>query len=244
MAIKVIEKEGLDQEDLESLKTEVGILQKVDHPNVVKYFETYEDPEKIYLVMEYLNGGELLDTITKTKKNHEALVAEVMERMARALIHIHTLNITHKDIKPDNIMFSSDGTAKLIDFGLSQVTRYQGEKMDVIAGTPYFIAPEVIRGHYGQECDIWSLGVVMYTCLTGKFPFSGLTRDEVFGKIQQGVFDHSKETVKNVSDECIDLMRKMITVNAKQRIKPEEMLKHAWFEKFQSEDHGHDLELD
>lgn len=109
-----------------------------------------------------------------------------MERVSRALIHIHSMNITHKDIKPDNIMFSSDGTTKLIDFGLSQVTRSKGEKMDTIAGTPYFIAPEVIKGNYSQECDIWSLGVVMYTCLTGNFPFAGYSREEVFAKIQAG----------------------------------------------------------
>ena len=119
VAIKVIDKTDLDEDDLESLRNEVGILQKVDHPNIVKYYETYEDHNAIYLVMEFLNGGEILDTITSSKRNIEELVREVMEKMARAMIHINSMNITHKDIKPDNIMFQGDGTPKLIDFGLS-----------------------------------------------------------------------------------------------------------------------------
>lgn len=114
----------------------------------MKYYETYEDTNKIYLVMEYLDGGELVETLAKTKKDHEVIVCEVIEQITRALHHIHSLNITHKDIKPDNIMFAQDGSAKLIDFGLSQITRSQTEKMDTIAGTPYFIAPEVIKGMY------------------------------------------------------------------------------------------------
>lgn len=149
VAIKVIEKLDLDADDIDSLKTEVGVLQKVDHPNIVKYYETYEDTSKLYLVMEYLSGGELIQTVMNSRKGPEVVVANVIEKMSRALIHIHTLNITHKDLKPDNIMFSTDGTPKLIDFGLSQITRYKDEKMDTVAGTPYFLAPEVIRGLYG-----------------------------------------------------------------------------------------------
>jgi calcium-dependent protein kinase len=149
VAVKVINKTEMDDDDLESLKAEVEILQKVDHPNIVKYFETYDDSKNIYLVMEFCSGGELLDTISATKRNHEKVTAEAMEKMVRALIHIHASNITHKDIKPDNIMYDEAGNCKLIDFGLSQQTKTKDEKMDTIAGTPYFIAPEVLNGEYG-----------------------------------------------------------------------------------------------
>jgi calcium-dependent protein kinase len=127
VAVKVINKTNMDEDDLESLRTEVAILQKVDHPNVIKYFETYDDKSKIHLVMEYCTGGELLDTISSSNKNLEKTTANVMEKITRALIHIHSMNITHKDIKPDNIMFSAEGTVKLIDFGLSQITKYKDE---------------------------------------------------------------------------------------------------------------------
>jgi len=120
VAVKVINKVDMDEEDLESLKTEVSILQRVDHPNIVKYYETYDDTKNIYLVMEFCSGGELLDNITTKKKNHERLTCEAMEKIVRALIHIHSSNITHKDIKPDNIMYDEAGCCKLIDFGLSQ----------------------------------------------------------------------------------------------------------------------------
>lgn len=122
VAIKVINKVEMDEDDLESLKAEVSILQKVDHANIVKYYETYDDRTNLYLVMEYCPGGELLDVITQTRRGHEKLAAEAMEKVIRALIHIHASNITHKDIKPDNIMYDESGEVKLIDFGLSQQT--------------------------------------------------------------------------------------------------------------------------
>lgn len=86
----------------------------------MKYFETYDDTKNLYLVMEYLTGGELLDSITTSKRNHEKVTAEAMEKIVRSLLHCHSLNITHKDIKPDNIMYDEAGQVKLIDFGLSQ----------------------------------------------------------------------------------------------------------------------------
>jgi serine/threonine protein kinase len=99
--------------------------------------------------MEYCSGGELLDVIANKKRNHERMTCEAMEKLVRALIHCHSSNITHKDIKPDNIMYDESGNVKLIDFGLSQQTKSTDEKMDTIAGTPYFIAPEVLNGDYG-----------------------------------------------------------------------------------------------
>lgn len=85
--------------------------------------------------------------------------------------------------------------------------------MSTIAGTPYFIAPEVLNGDYGQECDVWSLGIVLYVCMTGKYPFDGASREEVFSKIQTGMFDSSERAFKNCSEDCIDLIKKMLTVD-------------------------------
>lgn len=91
----------------------------MDHPNIVKYYETYDDDKNIYLCMEYCSGGELLDVITTKKRNHELMTCEFVDKIVHALIHIHSSNITHKDIKPDNIMYDESGNVKLIDFGLS-----------------------------------------------------------------------------------------------------------------------------
>ena len=98
----------------------MGILQTLDHPNIVKYYETYDDVKYIYLVMELCSGGELLDKVSKSGHFSEKEAADVMSKLMRALIHCHSNNVVHRDIKPENIMFSEDGEVKLIDFGLAK----------------------------------------------------------------------------------------------------------------------------
>ena len=107
-----------------------------------------------------------------------------MQDILKAISHCHSLNIAHRDIKPENLMYGQDGRIKLIDFGLAKKNGLQ--RMTTLAGTPYFISPEVLKGVYGKECDMWSLGVLLYILLSGEFPFNGDSRAEVFGKIQGG----------------------------------------------------------
>ena len=114
-----------------------------------------------------------------------------MDKLLRAMIHCHSINITHRDIKPENIMYGLDGEVKLIDFGLAKQIIKKGQQMHTIAGTPYFIAPEVLHGKYGKECDIWSLGVVMFVMMTGGYPFTGRNRMELFNNIKTGVYEFS-----------------------------------------------------
>jgi calcium-dependent protein kinase len=104
----------------------------------------------------------------------------------RAINHCHQLNIAHRDIKPENLMFGEDGRIKLIDFGLAKQTITKYQRMHTLAGTPYFISPDVLVGRYGKECDMWSLGVLLYLILSGSFPFDGPNRAEVFDKIRKG----------------------------------------------------------
>ena len=104
----------------------------------------------------------------------------------RAINHCHQQNIAHRDIKPENLMYGEDGRIKLIDFGLAKQTLNNYQKMNTLAGTPYFISPEVLKGRYGKECDMWSLGVLLYLLLSGDFPFDGVNRADVFEKITKG----------------------------------------------------------
>ena len=101
--------------------------------------------------------------------------------------------------------------------------------MNTIAGTPYFIAPEVLNGEYNQECDVWSLGIVLYVTMTGKYPFDGNSREEVFSKIQTGMFDTSEKLFRNTSSECVDLIKKMLIVDRNKRIRTNKLLDHKWF---------------
>ena len=135
------------KDHLEAIQEEVNILTKLDHPNIVKYYETYIDEKYIYLVMEYIGGGELFEKIAQQKNQvfSEPMAAEYMKKLFSALNHMHAQGVVHRDIKPENIMLSKNDELKLIDFGLSK--RQQGsKKLKTIAGTPYYMAPEVLDG--------------------------------------------------------------------------------------------------
>ena len=214
VAIKVLNKDKMTQKDLQHVMDEVDMLKKVDHPNIVEYFETYENQHFLYLVMELCTGGELFDKNDVYLKNdqpyteHEA--AKVIFKCLEALQHCHSLGITHRDIKPENIMYGKDGEIRLVDFGLAKDSVL---KMRAYAGTPFFMAPEVLNGSYTHKCDIWSLGCVLYMLIAGKLPFFGTSREEVFGKISKAKY----ERCESFSPELESLIDQMFTLNPQDR---------------------------
>lgn len=140
-----------------------------------------------------------------------------------ALQHCHAMGITHRDIKPDNLMFGSDGEIRLVDFGLAKDTVAH---MHTYAGTPYFMAPEVIDGDYTHKCDIWSLACVLYMMTALKLPFDGNSKSEVFAKIRTGVYDPPR---KPFSPELESLLFQMFSVDPDDRPTAVECLSHIWF---------------
>jgi calcium-dependent protein kinase len=179
--------------------------------------------------MELCPGGELLEKLTDNKrKMSENMAAEAIDKIIRALIHTHKENIVHRDIKPENIMYDNQTEVKLIDFGLAKQV-VGGKKLHTVAGTPYFIAPEVLNGNYGKECDFWSVGVLLYLLVTGTYPFDSDTknRTEVFTKIKNGAYKMTDDM--RLSPECKDLLKRMICVDRSKRISGEDILKHQWF---------------
>lgn len=212
---------------------EVAILNTLDHPNICKYFETYDDSKYIYLVMELISGGQLFDKITSQENQTftEKDACKYMRDLFSAINHCHAQGVIHRDIKPENIMITETGDLKLIDFGLAKAGKTKNLK--TIAGTPYYMAPEVLDGNYGAECDMWSLGVILYTLVSGYLPFQGQKREEVFSKIKEGSFHFNHPEFKIISDECKELIKKLLVVRPKDRVKGVDVLKHAWFTKFE-----------
>ena len=172
-AIKTLKKEGISKTQYELIQSEINILSKLDHPNVVKYFGTFEDDFYLHIMMEYLQGHDLFKIITLKDytKIEEKDMSEIIYQLFKTLIFLHTKNIVHRDIKPENILFSNKkdySTLRIIDFGLATQTVKDTKSV----GTPYYMSPELIDGISVPKSDVWSVGVIMYQMLTGKFPFN------------------------------------------------------------------------
>ena len=152
-------------------------MASLDHPNIVKYYETYESPNYLYLVMEHCQGGELFKQLTEDRAQFtEEKAAHIMRSLFLAVNHLHSKGVAHRDLKPENVMYGSDDRIKIIDFGLSKHTVQQNgasNKFKTVVGTPYYLAPEVLHGDYSKECDCWSLGVIMYVIISSYLPFHG-----------------------------------------------------------------------
>lgn len=235
-AIKTIKKENLGEQLREQIIEEVKILRELDHPNIVKYYETYEDEYYIHIVMEYLHGEDLFKVITMKNYNHynEVDAAEIISYLLKALASIHNKGIVHRDLKPENILFSVPGdyhTLKIIDFGLSAHVVAKNRRS---VGTPFYMAPEIIDGNFSFKTDIWSVGVILYVLMTGKFPFYGTTHDDVFEKIINEDYDLKELNECRCSDEVKDLISKMLVKKQSLRLNIEQTLEHPWFEKMKT----------
>lgn len=218
----------------EKLNTEINILVKTDHPNIIKLYEVYEDPRYIFLIMEECTGGELFDRIiqkVKTKQLYtEKEAANIFKQLISAIAYCHTNNICHRDLKPENILYASKGETsliKIIDFGLSAFL--PGGKMKTRVGTAYYIAPEVIKGQYNEKCDIWSAGVILYILLTGTPPFNGSNDNEIYKKLSNFQYSFPEKKFKKISKEAIDLIKLLLSEESK-RPNATTVLEHPWFQ--------------
>jgi calcium-dependent protein kinase len=217
VAIKAMDKIKL-KVDVELIAHEVAAISKLDHPNIINFYETYNDYRYVYLVMEYCPGKPLSRHFSEGKVNSEKEVRKVMFQVVSAISHCHAMGIIHRDIKPDNIMITNkDKQVKLIDFGLAR--NGLNDEDQQICGTPYYMAPEMItRAGYSAKIDVWSMGVMLYFLVTGQMPFTGHTQKELFAKICFGKVDYEIDALGFVSKQCVDLMKKMLVHNPKKRI--------------------------
>ena len=232
-AIKTLKKENLTNNYFEQIKNEVNILSNLDHPNIVKYFGVYEDECYIHILMEYLKGYDLYKIIALKKYTDfdEKDICEIIYQLLQALSFIHNQNIVHRDIKPENILFASKkdySTLKLIDFGLSTYLN----KCKNIVGTPYYMSPEMIDGQSYPQSDIWSIGVIVYLSLTGKYPFDSLDNKDLFELIKKKQINIEPLDASECSDEAKDFIMKCLIKDYKKRMTTSECLNHAWITKF------------
>mmetsp|Transcript_10980 Transcript_10980/g.21858 ORF Transcript_10980/g.21858 Transcript_10980/m.21858 type:complete len:571 (-) Transcript_10980:69-1781(-) len=225
-----------DDEALQQLKDEIAILKALDHPNIVRLEEVYETPDHMFLILELCTGGEMLDRLNSQKGFHysEKHAAEYVKIMVNAIRYIHEHNITHRDLKLENFLLqdrSEDSDLKLIDFGLSRHFR-EKEKMTVPVGTPYYVAPEVLRGIYDEKCDLWSLGVITYMLLSGTPPFPGQGEGEILQRVKKGHYSLEISRFDGVSDHAKDFIRKLLMMDPKKRLTAAQAQDHPWMHDF------------
>jgi len=219
----------------ERFKQEIAIMKIMDHPNIIKLYETFEDHRNIYLIMELCIGGELFDRIIEAGHFTEVQAATLMQQIVKAIFFMHESHICHRDLKPENFLFSSKekiekSPLKIIDFGLSCQFK-PGQVLTTKAGTPYYVAPQVLAGKYDQLSDLWSVGVIMYVMLCGYPPFFGETDAEVLSKVRLGNFSFNAADWKNVSEDAKNLIRMLLKMNPKERYNAEQALHHEWIAK-------------
>ena len=237
-AIKTIKKDIFNPYHIQSIKREIDILRSLDHPNIVKYFETYEDENYLHIVMEYIPGDNLFKVLTEklNRKLTERQISQIMTCLLKAVLFLHHNGIIHRDLKPENIVFSESGnfkSLKLIDFGLSIQQNARKEKRRV--GTPYYMAPEMISGNFVKASDVWSIGVIMFIMVTGKQPFYGKTKDEVLIKVKNGKYDYKSLYYSKCSNSVKDLIKKMLITEPDKRMTIEACLEHSWFKQFEND---------
>ncbi|KAA6377195.1 MAG: putative Calcium/calmodulin-dependent protein kinase type 1 [Streblomastix strix] len=232
VAIKFINKSKIDPTRKQSLLSEIDSMQSMKHPYIIELYEVYELEDKLCLVMELVTGGELLDKLADRGSYSERDASLLMLSVFSAVKYMHDRGIAHRDLKPENILYENDNVLspiKLSDFGFSKII---GEKqmMETCCGTPSYVAPEVLaRKGYGQECDLWSIGVIMYMLLCGFPPFYDENEAALFKIIQKGQFEFTSPHWNQISPLAKDLISNLLVVDPKKRYTADQALKHPWF---------------
>lgn len=241
-AVKSIDKTKLTDTKLDKISRELEILSTLDHPNIIKYYETYNDDQYFHIVMEYCTGGELFERIIKKKYYPEIEACEVIYKIASAITHCHSHDIVHRDLKPENILYESmneHSDIKIIDFGLGRKHKSELDELHSIVGSPYYVAPEVLEGNHDKKCDIWSLGVIMYVLICGSPPFYSENKIELYYKIRNEQPTFQGKIWQKVSSEAIDLIKEMLNKNPKKRPKSDKIIEHSWFKTYLQGDYSY-----
>ncbi|XP_061350151.1 calcium-dependent protein kinase 29-like isoform X2 [Gastrolobium bilobum] len=219
------------KKEIEDVKREIMILQHLTgQPNIVEFKGAYEDKQNVYLVMELCQGGELFDRIIAKGIYSEGEAASIFKQIVNVVHACHFMGVMHRDLKPENFLLASKdekAPLKAADFGLS-VFIEEGKMYKEVVGSAYYIAPEVLKRNYGKEIDVWSAGVILYILLSGGPPFWAETEKGIFEAILGGKLNLESAPWPSISEAAKDLIRKMLTLDPKNRITASDALEHQW----------------
>ena len=237
VALKQIKKANKDLLSDGKIRDEIDILKNLDHPDIVRIIESFNTKDSYVLVTEYCEGGELYDQVRNQLS--ETQIAVIFKQLLSGIAYLHSHNIVHRDLKLENILIheieKSKTTGedlfniKIIDFGTARIFGNK-KKPQSIVGSSYYIAPEVLRQRYNKECDLWSVGVILYMFIVGHAPFDGCDDEEITANIQKGIYRKDDRRWKKASREVKDLIQKLLIYQPKKRLTAKQALQHPWFQ--------------
>lgn len=247
-ACKIVKKNS-NMNDAQSMSTEIEIMKRIRHRNVVSMFELYETPKCLWIVLELVDGGDLYHFIATNPEYNEAIASRQMRQILLGVHYLHSLGIVHRDLKLENILLTRTpngfGDIKIADFGLSALVRLDEDGYDIeesgkrkryqalrdMWGTKEYFAPEVVNQAYGPQADVWALGCVLYEMLTGEQAFPARENDtehKFYSRITRGEYDTSKPVWKKLSPEVKELIQSMLQIDPTDRVSSSECLIHPW----------------
>ncbi|KAJ8266109.1 hypothetical protein GJAV_G00125960 [Gymnothorax javanicus] len=225
VAVKIIDKTQLNSSSLQKLFREVRIMKLLNHPNIVKLFEVIETEKTLYLVMEYASGGEVFDYLVAHGRMKEKEARAKFRQIVSAVQYCHQKCIVHRDLKAENLLLDAEMNIKIADFGFSNEFTL-GNKLDTFCGSPPYAAPELFQGkkYDGPEVDVWSLGVILYTLVSGSLPFDGQNLKELRERVLRGKY----RIPFYMSTDCENLLKKFLILNPSKRGSLEQIMRDRW----------------
>lgn len=230
-AVKMVAKSE-HKKDRKAIMREFEMLTKLDHPNLIKAYEMFEDEENYYIITDLYKGGDLFDRVQVEGPLSEADVAIVVHRLLCGIHYCHQKNIVHRDLKLENVLIHDGNLSnvKIIDFGLAKQWKNNSKPLDEIIGSPSYISPQIIDGEYTHKCDLWALGVIAYVLLCGQLPFGIATEPQTIHNIQSGhvPFDHPE--FEDVTPACIAFVHHLLEPEEDKRPSAKQALQHDWLQ--------------
>jgi calcium/calmodulin-dependent protein kinase I len=229
-AVKIIKRKNLSKVVEDDLRNEVKMLRILDHPQIVRMIDFFEEEKYFYLVEEYIRGGELLERIAKKHVYNEKEARDVLLALLNAIKYCHDRDVVHRDLKPENLLLAhkgQDASIKIADFGFAAIAH--GNTLNDFLGTLDYAAPEILmHKNYGKAVDMWSIGVIAYFLLGGHPPFFGDSDDIEMDKITHCDYQFEKEHWEHVSDDAKDLIRHLLEFDPSKRYTVDMALQHPW----------------
>jgi len=228
VAIKILDKNKLDEKTQKMLTREISCMERLQHPNLIRMFEVLETVDNLYMILEYASCGELFQKIVNQGKFSESISRCYFSQLLSAVQHMHQRNIVHRDIKAENVFLHINGTLKLGDLGFSTIVPTIEQQLNTFCGSPPYAAPELFKDdyYYGNSVDVWALGVLLFFMVTGTMPFRADTVGKLKRKILEGVF----VVPDYVSESCRFLICQILRPVPGDRFSIPEIMRSVWLE--------------